>query len=129
LAATDPWNVDKTTVCGARIASERQSEAALSFLVLQGSRQMTDFIIPAFFFFLVVVVAGVSGGFMADDRGRNILLWCPLCSLLPPFLLLLYFTKPLCAVEKCSETVQRVGSLSNGTSRSADSANPSRLAN
>jgi hypothetical protein len=68
---------------------------------------VTDYVIPVFFFFVVVIAAGAIGGFMAADRGRKVLLWSLLCALLPPFLLVLYFSKPLCEVEgrfrKCSK--------------------------
>lgn len=61
---------------------------------------------PVFLIFLVVIAAGMFGGFMAADRGRRVYFWCLLCALLPPFLLLLYFAKPLHEVEgmfrKCS---------------------------
>jgi len=68
---------------------------------------MPGYVKPAFFIFLVVIAAGISGGFMAADRGRRVPGWCLLCALLPPFLLLLYFARPLREVEgvvrKCSK--------------------------
>ena len=68
---------------------------------------MADYVIPVFFFFVVIIAAGAIGGFMAADRGRSVLLWCALCALLPPFLLVLYFIKPLTEVEgmfrKCAQ--------------------------
>jgi len=68
---------------------------------------MADYVIPVFFFFVVIIIAGAIGGFMAADRGRNVLLWCTLSALLPPFLLVLYFIKPLTEVEgmfrKCAQ--------------------------
>lgn len=62
---------------------------------------------PVFLIFMVVIVAGMIGGFMAADRGRRVFFWCLLCALLPPFLLVLYFSRPLCEVDgmyrKCSK--------------------------
>lgn len=72
---------------------------------------MTDYVIPAFFFFVIVILAGAIGGFMAADRGRSVLLWCPLCALLPPFLLLLYFIRPLCEVEGMFRKCTNCGEL------------------
>jgi cytochrome c oxidase subunit IV len=71
-----------------------------------GVTAMPGYVKPVFFIFLVIIAAGVIGGFMAADRGRRVALWCLLCALLPPFLLLLYFAKPVREVEgvfrKCS---------------------------
>lgn len=68
---------------------------------------MSGYVKPVLFLFMVVLVAGMTGGFMAADRGRKVVAWCLLCALLPPFLLLLYFARPLCEVEgifrKCSK--------------------------
>lgn len=68
---------------------------------------MADYVIPGVLFFSVIIVAGSIGGFMAADRGRTILGWCALSALFPPFLLVLYFLKPLCEIEgmfrKCPE--------------------------
>ena len=67
---------------------------------------MADYVIPGVLFFSVIIVAGSIGGYMAADRGRTILGWCALSALLPPFLLVLYFLKPLREIEgifrKCS---------------------------
>lgn len=74
---------------------------------------MPDYAKPVFFVFLVIVIAGMSGGFMAADRGRRVFIWCLICALLPPFLLLLYYAKPLREVEgffrkcvKCGELIK-----------------------
>lgn len=74
---------------------------------------MSGYVTPAFFLFLVVLAAGVAGGFMAADRGRRVAVWCLLCALLPPLLLILYFARPLCEVEgifrkclKCGELIR-----------------------
>jgi hypothetical protein len=68
---------------------------------------MPGYIKPAFFLFLIVIAAGVTGGIMAADRGRRAPAWCLICALLPPFLLFLYFARPLREVEgmfrKCSK--------------------------
>jgi hypothetical protein len=68
---------------------------------------MSGYAKPVIFLFLVVLVAGMTGGFMAANRGRRVSVWCLLCALLPPFLLPLYFARPLCEVEgmfrKCSK--------------------------
>jgi hypothetical protein len=68
---------------------------------------------PVFSLFLIILVAGMSGGVMAANRGRSVSAWCLLCALLPPFLLLLYFARPLCEVEgmlrkcvKCGELIR-----------------------
>ena len=74
---------------------------------------MPGYVKPALFLFLVVVTAGMTGGIMAADRGRRVPVWCLLCALLPPFLLLLYFARPLREVEgmyrkclKCGELIK-----------------------
>ena len=68
---------------------------------------MPDFVTPAFLMFLISIVAGISGGFIAANRGRNVATWCLLCVLLPPILIFLYFARPLREVEgvfrKCSK--------------------------
>ena len=68
---------------------------------------MYDGVKPVFLIFLVILVAGMIGGIMAADRGRKVAVWCLLCALLPPFLLFLYFARPLHEVEgifrKCSK--------------------------
>jgi len=72
-----------------------------------GETAMPGYVKPAFFVFLVVIAAGMTGGFMAADRGRRVAVWCLLCAMLPPFLLFLYFARPLREVEgvfrKCSK--------------------------
>ena len=80
--------------------------------------ELTDYIKPAFSLFLVILGAGMSGGFMAANRGRSVPFWCLLCALLPPFLLFLYFSRPLCEVEgiyrkcsKCGELIKRNDSV------------------
>jgi len=74
---------------------------------------MPGYVKPVFSLFLVVLVSGMSGGFMAANRGRSVSVWCLLCALLPPFLLFLYFSRPLCEVEgkfrrclKCGELIR-----------------------
>lgn len=68
---------------------------------------MPGYVKPALFLFLVVFSAGMTGGFMAADRGRRVAVWCLLCALLPPLLFVLYFSRPLREVEgmfrKCSK--------------------------
>ena len=74
---------------------------------LKGVTAMTGYVKPVFIFFMVIALAGITGGFMAADRGRKVMAWCLLCAIFPPFLLLLYFARPLCEVEgmfrKCSK--------------------------
>jgi hypothetical protein len=72
---------------------------------------MADYIIPGFLFFVVIILAGALGGFMAADRGRHVVLWCILCALLPPLLLVLYFIKPLSAVEGRFRKCVKCGAL------------------
>lgn len=74
---------------------------------------MLDHVKPVFLVFSVVVAAGIIGGFMAANRGRSVPFWCVICALLPPFLLLLYFARPLHEVEgmyrqcpKCGELIK-----------------------
>jgi len=68
---------------------------------------MSGYVKPVLSLFLIVLVAGMTGGFMAANRGRKVSVWCLLCALLPPFLLFLYFARPLSEVEgmfrKCSK--------------------------
>lgn len=74
---------------------------------------MPGYVKPALFLFLVVIVAGMTGGFMAADRGRNVAFWCLLCALLPPFLILLYFAGPLHEVEGKFKKCPKCGELIN----------------
>lgn len=60
---------------------------------------MSGYVKPVFLLFLIVLVAGVIGGCMAANRGRKVVVWCLLCALFPPLLLLIYFAKPLREVE------------------------------
>lgn len=73
---------------------------------------MPDDVKPVFLIFFVVTVASIVGGFMAADRGRKVFIWCLLCALLPPLLLVLFFSRPLCEVEgmyrKCAECGQLI---------------------
>lgn len=66
---------------------------------------------PVFLIFLVIIVAGTTGGFLAADRGRRVPAWCLLCGLLPPFLLILYFARPLCEVEGVYKKCPKCGEL------------------
>jgi hypothetical protein len=72
---------------------------------------MSDYVKPAFFLLLVVFAAGMTGGFMAADRGRRVAAWCLLCALLPPLLLLLYFARPLREVEGIFKKCKKCGEL------------------
>jgi hypothetical protein len=74
---------------------------------------MSGYAKPVIFLFLIVLVAGMTGGFMAANRCRRVSVWCLLCALLPPFLLPLYFARPLSEVEgmfkkclKCGELIR-----------------------
>jgi hypothetical protein len=73
---------------------------------LKGVSVMPDYVKPVFSLFLIVLFAGISGGIMAANRGRNVLCWCLFCAILPPLLLFLYFARPLREIEgivkKCS---------------------------
>jgi hypothetical protein len=60
---------------------------------------MADYVKPELFVFVVVAMFGVAGGWMAANRGRNIVGWCLLCVLFPVFLMVIYFNKPLREVE------------------------------
>ena len=60
---------------------------------------MFGYVKPVFLVFLIVLVPGVTGGCMAANRGRNVIIWSLLCALLPPLLLVIYFSKPRCEVE------------------------------
>lgn len=68
---------------------------------------MPGYVKPVFFLFLIIIAAGMTGGIMAADRERKVPAWCLLCALLPPFLLFLYFARPLREIEgmfrKCSK--------------------------
>lgn len=55
---------------------------------------MPDYIQSSFYLFVVAPAAGFTGAFMAVNRRRDALLWCILCSLLPPLLFILYFVRP-----------------------------------
>ena len=72
---------------------------------------MSDYVKPAFFIFLVILAAGMLGGFMAADRGRRVAAWCLLCALLPPFLLILYFARPLHEVDGIFKRCPKCGEL------------------
>ncbi len=60
---------------------------------------MYGYVKPVFFLFLIAFASGVIGGIMAANRGRNVPFWCLICALLPPFLPVIHFAKPLCEVE------------------------------
>lgn len=72
---------------------------------------MPGYVKPVFFLFLVVIAAGMTGGFMAAGRGRRVPVWCVLCALLPPFLLILYFARPLREVEGIFRKCRKCGEL------------------
>lgn len=78
---------------------------------------MPGYVKPVFFLFLIVLAAGITGGFMAADRGRRVAGWCLLCGLLPPFLLLLYFSRPLREVEGVFRKCSKCGELIKWHSR------------
>lgn len=55
---------------------------------------------PVYLFFLLVfVVPGVTGGILAANRARNVVVWSLLSAAFPIFLLVIYFHKPLREVE------------------------------
>lgn len=87
---------------------------------------MSGYVKPVVFLFFVVIAAGITGGFMAADRGRNVAGWCLLCALLPPFLILLYFAGPIREVEGKSENVHNAGNLSSGAPWSVNTASTGR---
>jgi len=60
---------------------------------------MLGYVKPVSMVFLIVLVSGVMGGCMAANRGRNVIIWSLLCAMLPPLLLVIYFSKPRCEVE------------------------------
>lgn len=72
---------------------------------------MSGYVKPVVFLFFVVIAAGITGGFMAADRGRNVVGWCLLCALLPPFLILLHFAGPIREVEGKFQKCPHCGEL------------------
>ncbi len=60
---------------------------------------MSGYVKPEVVIFLIVAVSGICGGWMAANRGRNFIGWSLLAGLLPVFLLVIYFSRPLCQVE------------------------------
>jgi hypothetical protein len=72
---------------------------------------MPDYAKAALLLFIVVLAAGIIGGFMAADRGVPV--WCILCALLPPLLLLLYFAGPLHEDEGMLKKCNKCGELIN----------------
>ena len=60
---------------------------------------MIEYVKPVLFMFLLIMVSGAFGGIMAANRGRRFILWCLLCALMPPLLLVIHFSKPRCEVE------------------------------
>lgn len=72
---------------------------------------MPDYVKPVFSLFLIILGAGISGGIMAANRGRNVPVWCLLCALLPPFLLFLYFARPLREIEGIVKKCPKCGGL------------------
>lgn len=74
---------------------------------------MSGYVKPEMIIFLIVVASGICGGWMAANRCRNLIGWCLICALLPVFLLVIYFSRPLCQVEgkfrlcpKCREYIR-----------------------
>jgi hypothetical protein len=72
---------------------------------------MPDYVKPAFSLFLIVLFAGISGGIMAANRGRNVSVWCLICAVLPPLLLFLYFARPLREIEGIVKKCLKCGGL------------------
>ena len=68
---------------------------------------MTGFVKPAMLILLVPIIFGVVGGVLATNRGRSPVLWSILCALFPICILIVYFEKPVKAVEgkfrKCEQ--------------------------
>lgn len=60
---------------------------------------MTGYVKPEYLFLLVILVPAAVGGWLAANRGRNIVGWCILCAIFPIFLMVIYFHKPLREVE------------------------------
>lgn len=60
---------------------------------------MSDIVKPEWIFYLVVAIFGITGGWLAANRGRNFIGWCLLCAIFPVFLLVIYFEKPRREVE------------------------------
>ena len=79
--------------------------------VPKGVSVMPDYVKPVFSLFLIILCAGISGGIMAANRGRNVSVWCLLCVLLPPFLLFLYFARPLREIEGIVKKCSKCGEL------------------
>lgn len=74
---------------------------------------MAGYVKPELFIFFVVASFGITGGWLAANRGRNFIGWCLLCAIFPIFILVVYFSKPLCEVEgkfklcpKCHEYIK-----------------------
>ena len=55
---------------------------------------MLDHVKPVFLLFLIIIVSGATGGCLAANSGRNVIVWCLLCALFPPLLLAIYVAKP-----------------------------------
>lgn len=60
---------------------------------------MSGYVKPEFLFLLVILVPAAVGGWLAANRGRNVVGWCLLCAFFPIFLLVIYYNKPLREVE------------------------------
>jgi hypothetical protein len=56
---------------------------------------MSGYVKPEYLLILIMAVPGAIGGWLAVNRGRNVVGWCILCALFPVFLLVIYFNKPL----------------------------------
>jgi hypothetical protein len=60
---------------------------------------MLGYIKPVYMIFLIILLSGAIGGFLAANRGRNVIVWNLCCALFPPLLLVIYFAGPRCEVE------------------------------
>ena len=54
-----------------------------------------DYIKPEYFALIIMAIPGAVGGWLAANRGRNIIGWCILCAIFPVFLMVIYFNKPV----------------------------------
>jgi len=74
---------------------------------------MPDYAISVFILFTVVILAGAIGGFLAAERGLNVVVWFTISALVPPFILLFFFIKPLRESEAMLRKCARCGELIN----------------
>lgn len=54
-----------------------------------------DYVKPEYFALFLMAIPGAVGGWLAANRGRNIIGWCILCAVFPVFLMVIYYNKPL----------------------------------